>query len=75
MFLAGREPWRESDQLSGPTKIIIFVGDLSPIKGITSCYIPYNTEITDDTGTYIFYKSGMIILGDGANGQNKPNPA
>ena len=51
------------------------MGDLSPNKGITSCYIPYNTEITDDTGTYIFYKSGMIILGDGANGQNKPNPA
>lgn len=30
-------------------------------KGITSCYIPYNTEITDNTGTYIFYNSGTGI--------------
>lgn len=29
--------------------------------GITSCYIPYNTEITDNTGTYIFYSSGLSI--------------
>lgn len=30
-------------------------------QGITSCYIPFNTEITDDTGTYIFYNSGLNI--------------
>lgn len=29
--------------------------------GITSCYIPFNTEITDNTGTYIFYSSGLNI--------------
>ncbi|MCM1295089.1 MAG: hypothetical protein NC311_06060 [Muribaculaceae bacterium] len=23
-------------------------------RGITSCYIPYNTDITDDTGLYVF---------------------
>lgn len=34
-------------------------------KGITSCYIPYNKKITDDTGTYIFYKSGLIIIDTG----------
>ncbi len=32
-------------------------------KGITSCYIPYDTEITDDTGTYKFTKPGFSVLG------------
>lgn len=37
-------------------------------KGITSCYIPYNTEITDNTGTYIFYGTRMQELwGGGCN--------
>ena len=32
-------------------------------KGVASCYIPYNTDIKDDTGTYIFYKSGILTSG------------
>lgn len=37
-------------------------------KGITSCYIPYNTEITDDTGTYIFYGTPFqVAIGGGCH--------
>ncbi len=37
-------------------------------RGITSCYIPYDTEITDDTGTYIFQHNKFVIgLTNGCN--------
>ncbi|MDE6250567.1 MAG: hypothetical protein K2M34_02955 [Alphaproteobacteria bacterium] len=39
-------------------------------KGITSCYIPYNTEITDNTGTYIFYKTGILATSGGCSYSN-----